>query len=357
MKLNFLKTNINIDFSKYLSKKEREFIKSLDIKEKNITISLEKFIKDYNLVSEEEVIKFFTSLLNKYIILSSKPDNYISYISILQSFQIIEDKITFTFSDEILSSFKKETYFEKLGINKILTFEEKFSYKLFQYLKHRSENIIFISLEDLRELLEIKESYKRFYDIEKNILLPILKDLNENGNMYITYNKNKSGEYKTARILGVTFKKENSDIKNSAINEIMQLISHKINDFSEIYNLIINNLSEHGEEYVRENVEFALNNSSGNFDIYLKKLFNRELIVKKPYLTIKKKFKSLFDLHMEVLKIAQKESDYPSNLKFLIKIYSLKDGDSIICDGKDIYLKIAYSKNSISLIEIFHQDI
>lgn len=32
MKLNFLKTNINIDFSKYLSKKEREFIKSLDIK-------------------------------------------------------------------------------------------------------------------------------------------------------------------------------------------------------------------------------------------------------------------------------------------------------------------------------------
>ena len=337
MKLNFLKTNINIDFSKYLSKKEREFIKSLDIKEKNITISLEKFIKDYNLVSEDEVIKFFTSLLNKYIILSSKPDNYISYISILQSFQIIEDKITFTFSDEILSSFKKETYFEKLGINKILTFEEKFSYKLFQYLKHRSENIIFISLEDLRELLEIKESYKRFYDIEKNILLPILKDLNENGNMYITYNKNKSGEYKTARILGVTFKKENSDIKNSAINEIMQLISHKINDFSEIYNLIINNLSEHGEEYVRENVEFALNNSSGNFDIYLKKLFNRELIVKKPYLTIKKKFKSLFDLHMEVLKIAQKESDYPSNLKFLIKIYSLKDGDSIICDGKDIY--------------------
>ena len=134
--------------------------------------------------------------------------------------------------------------------------------------------------------------------------------------MYITYNKNKSGEYKTARILGVTFKKENSEIKNSAINEIMQLISHKINDFSEIYNLIINNLSEHGEEYVRENVEFALNNSSGNFDVYLKKLFNRELIVKKPYLTIKKKFKSLFDLHMEVLKIAQKESDYPSNLNF-----------------------------------------
>ena len=55
MNLNFLKNNINIDFSKHLNKKEREFIKSLDIKEKNITISLEKFIKDYNLVSKRKL--------------------------------------------------------------------------------------------------------------------------------------------------------------------------------------------------------------------------------------------------------------------------------------------------------------
>lgn len=34
MNLNILKNNINIDFSKHLNKKEREFIKSLDIKEK-----------------------------------------------------------------------------------------------------------------------------------------------------------------------------------------------------------------------------------------------------------------------------------------------------------------------------------
>ena len=63
MNLNILKNNINIDFSKHLNKKEREFIKSLDIKEKNITISLEKFIKDFSFDLKEEVIKFFVSLL------------------------------------------------------------------------------------------------------------------------------------------------------------------------------------------------------------------------------------------------------------------------------------------------------
>ena len=38
MKLNFLKMNINIDFSNILVRKRESFIKSLDIKEKNITI-------------------------------------------------------------------------------------------------------------------------------------------------------------------------------------------------------------------------------------------------------------------------------------------------------------------------------
>ena len=58
---------------------------------------------------------------------------------------------------------------------------------------------------------------------------------------------------------------------------------------------------------------------------------------------------------MEVLKIAQKESHYPSNLKFLIKIYSLKDGESTVCDGKDISMKITYNKNDFSYIEVFRQ--
>ena len=60
---------------------------------------------------------------------------------------------------------------------------------------------------------------------------------------------------------------------------------------------------------------------------------------------------------MEVMKIAQKESQYPSNLKFLIKIYSLKDGESTVCDGKDISMKITYNKNDLSSIEVFREKI
>ena len=45
------------------------------------------------------------------------------------------------------------------------------------------------------------------------------------------------------------------------------------------------------------------------------------------------------------------------NLKFLIKIYSLKDGESTVCDGKDISMKITYNKNDLSSIEVFREKI
>lgn len=108
------------------------------------------------------------------------------------------------FPDEIASSFKKGTNYEKLGINKVLTFKEKFSYRLYQHVKKSSESSVYIPMETLRHLLEIKDSYKRYYDIEKNLLMPVLKDLEDNGHLPLLYTKNKSGDYKSAKILGRT---------------------------------------------------------------------------------------------------------------------------------------------------------
>ena len=355
MNFDTLQKDIQIEFSKHLNRRERNLIKSLNIKEKNITVPFDDFLKTIEAETFEEAIKFLNSFLNKYLVLSSK--NYLSYISILQSFHIIDDGIMLEFSDEIANSFKKGTNFEKLGINRILTFKEKFSYRLYQYIKKSPDTISDISVDKLRELLEIKDSYKRFYDIEKNILLPILKDLDENGYLSLLYRKNKSGEYKSAKILGITLEKQAIESSNAAIiDDIMNLISKRVRNFSEIYSLVVKSLAEHGEEYIRKNAEYAMKNAIGNFDTYLKQLLTQNIPIEKPYLTIKKIFKSLFELHMEVLKIAQQESLYPSNLKFLIKIYSLKDGETTICDGKDIYLKITYSKKNFSYIEVFHQN-
>ena len=358
MNFDILPRDIQVEYSKHLNKKERNLIKTLSIKDKNVTLPFKKFLKSLDFETQEEGIKFLNSFMNKYIILSSENSKLLSYLSILQSFYISGDDITLIFPDEIASSFKKGTNYEKLGINKVLTFKEKFSYRLYQHVKKSSESSVYIPMETLRHLLEIKDSYKRYYDIEKNLLIPVLKDLEDNGHLPLLYTKNKSGDYKSAKILGITLEKQIVENDNTAIiNDIMIKIGKEVKNFTETYSIILKALAEHGEEYVRKNTDYALKNFTGNFDIYLEQLLLKNTPVEKAYLTVKKKFKTLFELHMEVLKIAQKESQYPSNLKFLIKIYSLKDGESTVCDGKDISMKITYNKNDLSLIEVFRQKI
>lgn len=358
MSFDILQKDIQVEFSKHLNRKERNLIKFLSIKDKNVTLPFKEFLKYLDFETQEEGIKFLNLFMNKYIILSSNNSKYLAYLNILQSFYIAGDDITLIFPDEIASSFKKGTNYEKLGVNRVLTFREKFSYRLYQYVKRAPEDSVYIPMEILRNLLEIKESYKRYYDIEKNLLIPVLKDLEDNGDLPLLYTKNKSGDYKSAKILGITLEKQIVENSNTIIiNDIMTKIGKEVKNFTEIYSIILKALAEHGEEYVRANTEYALKNFTGNFDIFLEQLLLKNTPVEKAYLTVKKKFKTLFELHMEVMKVAQKESQYPSNLKFLIKIYSLKDGESTVCDGKDISMKISYNKNDFSYIEVFRQKI
>lgn len=205
MNFDILQKDIQVEFSKHLNKKERNLIKTLSVKNKNVTLLFKEFLKYLDFGTQEEGIKFLNSFMNKYIILSSDSSKYLSYLSILQSFYISDNDITLIFSDEIASSFKKGTNYEKLGINKVLTFKEKFSYRLYQYVKKSPESSVYITIETLRHLLEIKDSYKRYYDIEKNLLMPVLKDLEDNGQLPLLYTKNKSGDYKSAKILGIIF--------------------------------------------------------------------------------------------------------------------------------------------------------
>jgi hypothetical protein len=132
MNFDILPRDIQVEFSKHLNKKERNLIKTLSIKDKNVTLPFKKFLKSLDFETQEEGIKFLNSFMNKYIILSSENSKLLSYLSILQSFYISCDDITLIFPDEIASSFKKGTNYEKLGINKVLTFKEKFSYRLYQ---------------------------------------------------------------------------------------------------------------------------------------------------------------------------------------------------------------------------------
>lgn len=355
------KRDVQIEFSGKFNKKEKKLIQCLDLKKGENTLPIDTLYKILEASTPEEVERSLTRLLSKKLILKSEKTSYSGYIGIIQSFHIINNNVTLLLSDEVLDSFKSGTNYEKLGINRIITFNEKYSYRLYQYIKQSRTDTVEISIPLLRSLLEINDTYKRFYDIEKNLLKPIFKDLEDVGGLPLTYKKIKGGEFKSAKILGILIEKEK--VKNDfelIVDEIMNDIKEEVRNFSEVYSLILKTLGEKGEEYVKTKIFYAKRNCHGNFDLYLKELLKSEDQIVKPKYTIRKVFKSLFELHSELLKLMDKEkkkisftSQHLFNSKFLVKVYTLKDGDIISCEDGGVSLKVHYNKNDVSIIEFF----
>lgn len=68
MNFDILQKDIQVEFSKHLNKKERNLIKTLSVKNKNVTLLFKEFLKYLDFGTQEEGIKFLNSFMNKYII-------------------------------------------------------------------------------------------------------------------------------------------------------------------------------------------------------------------------------------------------------------------------------------------------
>ena len=282
--------NIFIEFSKKLSKKERDFLRSVDINSSSVTVHLETLYKIFEIKEEPKIMeleKLLFKFFSKNIVITDSNLNLKKRFNILNSYFFEKDYVSFEFSSHILD--------EK--IKKILKFKERYSYRFYQEILNNEKNILNISMNSLRDLLDIQETYDRFYDIEKNLLKPIFKDLITIGELDIEYEKNKVGEYKSAKILGIKIVK---DYKSSEINEI------------------------------------------------------------KPIFSLTKTFKNLFELHSELMEIYKKLkgdtsyiSNYHFNSKLLVKIYNIKNDETLIYTYKEFTFKILYRKDLPTVIEIF----
>ncbi|WP_028855710.1 replication initiation protein [Psychrilyobacter atlanticus] len=370
-----LKKDITIEFSSRLTKKEKKIIQTIIDEKDSASISIKKMCEVLEIEGIEEIKKILSKFMTKYLLLTSDQASYFSFVSILEMFHIIGENIHLKFSNQILNSFEVGSNYEKLGINKIITFKEKFTYRFYQHIKRNLFDKVEISMKDLRVLLEIKETYKRFYDIEKNLLKPIFKDLEDIGGLSLEYTKIKDGEFKSAKITAIVIeKKVVKDITNSVINEIMSEIKLKVESFTSIYDLIEKAIAHRGVKHVKMEVDYALkhynhNELKVNFDEFLSRILSQEInvipkVIIEPDYTIKKKYKTLFELHSEVLSTIKKfnkgtsyASIYLFNSQFLLKIYNLKDGESVVCCGKGVKVEIYYKKNSVSILKFYFEGV
>ncbi|MBV8802950.1 MAG: replication initiation protein [Gammaproteobacteria bacterium] len=114
-----------------------------------------------------------------------------------------EAKVTLSFSYRIIPYLtllhKQFTSYELKQISKMRSaYSIRFYELLLQFIKTGERHI---TLEKLRDLLEIKKQYTRFFDFKKYILIPSMKDINETTDIRVEWDVIKKG----SRISGLMF--------------------------------------------------------------------------------------------------------------------------------------------------------
>lgn len=120
-----------------------------------------------------------------------------------------EAKVTLSFSNRIipyLTKLHREiTSYELKQISQLSTSYSIRFYELLIQFKSTSER--YITLEKLRERLEVTSQYKRFYDLKKYVIEPSVNDINNSTDLIVEWDVVKKG--KTITGLSFIFRKTN----------------------------------------------------------------------------------------------------------------------------------------------------
>lgn len=256
--------DINVNFKKKLSKNDHLFknyiIKKLiqnRKRELKFTLnSLEKIIK---LQHGETLEQFLRKFCEKSIevIFEEKKQIKTFYFIIISSYFLEGENIFFTIGEEFFNIFcNKEYRYNFLNLNALLSFSNRATQNLFIFLqKNSSTNIVEISLSELKEILEVDEGYSRFYDLEKNILLPALKDINIFFNNKITYNKIRESAFINSKISKIEF---NFNLHyNEEVSKLFPLLEKFVNQ-EELKTILLKASGNYDYNYLKRNLNYTL---------------------------------------------------------------------------------------------------
>ena len=112
-----------------------------------------------------------------------------------------------------------------------------------------------ISISDLKDILEVDEGYSRFYDLEKNILLPALKEINILFNNKITYNKIRESAFINSKINKIEF---NFNLHyNEEVSELFPIIE-KLSNYEELKNILLRASGNYDYNYLKRNLNYTI---------------------------------------------------------------------------------------------------
>lgn len=378
---NLYENEVDFKFNKTFTKKEKILFDFLIKKQDNIlnkilSISLLKIKKILVLEELESIMKIFQKLSEKiilYTIFKFETIEKKGAFSIISSYYIEDNSIKINFTEEFKSIFQKNSYFQKNGFDIFLFFQNTHTITLYNFLKFNisMNKPIKISINKLKHLLNLDNTYDRFFDFEKIILKPSFKEISELTKKDIIYNKIKNKDSSNSKIIGLFLEikdineHEKSTLTNSIIEKIELSIS--ISDIKkELWNKIFKSLDEKNYDYILKNVNYSLAHHPKNefksffeealeFNYFGNRFKNKVTKLSETFKSIEyieKKYTSLAQLHSDLFKIlANFKFNYLTlNPQFLKSLQMLNNRKEMEYFDNNFIIFAEYNQDEMSYI-------
>lgn len=186
--IDFNISNINIKNNISLDDNEKKLIDILGILmdgrnfEDEIVVSM-RTLNEYLQFSEDEIIKVLRSMTKKIVEVSFNDGNEIYFASVFSKVSYNKDtkKVKFIFNTEAPEMLEKiSEIYEHLAGFKSYNLKGKYSWKIYELLKRLDgEKSHYISLDYLKNILGVKDTYKLYADFKRKVIIYTQKEINE----------------------------------------------------------------------------------------------------------------------------------------------------------------------------------
>jgi hypothetical protein len=278
---------------------------------------------------------------------------------LLNSIYLKKDGIYVTPPLELIYSLDKRSIFHRIDLSTFIRFKEKHTFNFYpKIIEHYDCKNFEYNLPQLKEILGVEDDYyERFYDFEKNIIKPIINDINKSSKIKIHYEKIKSGHGKTNKIICLKFSFMDSEkaeiLKNTNIT--IHSIKNKIHDIPKISKLIESSLEEAESETIFKLVDKINLNFEPPIDVFLEAALKSHYRLKDKVIKIidiSEHFTSCFKIEGRLYKEL-------SIFNFSYNYYFLKELQHLRIDGIFNYnifpwkIKVRFNSKRNSSIKVY----